>query len=171
MVKKSAAEKAYELGKHYEKTYMGCSQCVLAALQDVFNKRDDSVFKAATALAGGGARTTQGSCGAYVGALLFLGSVFGRERDKFDDPEGVRMKTQALAIKLHDKFTQEYGSVVCANIQTKTMGRPYYLVDPEEFKKFHAAGAHEIHCPEVVGKSARWLTEIILEAKQLPESE
>ena len=48
---------------------------------------------------------------------------------------------------------------------------PYYLVDPDEFKKFHAAGAHEIYCPEVVGKAARWLTEIIVEAKQLPEPE
>ena len=81
------------------------------------------------------------------------------------------MKTQALAIKLHKKFTQEYGSVICANIQTKTMGRPYYLVDPDEFKKFEKDGAHEIYCPDVVGKAARWLTEIILEAKLLPEPE
>lgn len=29
---KTAAEKAYELGKKYESTYRGCSQCVIAAL-------------------------------------------------------------------------------------------------------------------------------------------
>jgi hypothetical protein len=133
--------------------------------------RNDDVFKAATALAAGGANTTQGSCGAYAGALLFLGSVVGRERDKFDDPEGVRRKNYVLAKKLFDRFIGEYGSVLCLNIQTKTMGRSYYLADPEEYKKFHEAGAHDIYCPETVGKSARWLTEILIESGQLPEPE
>jgi hypothetical protein len=41
-------EKAYKLGKEYEKTYRGCSQCVIAALQDAPDIRNDEVFKAAT---------------------------------------------------------------------------------------------------------------------------
>ena len=43
-----ALEKAYNLGKEYEKTYRGCSQCVIAALQDVLGVGSDDVFKAAT---------------------------------------------------------------------------------------------------------------------------
>jgi len=169
MAEKNASERAYELGKYYEKTYRGCSQCVIAALQDVFNLRNDAIFKAATALAGGGGAATDGSCGSYTGAIMFLGSLAGREREKFKDSEGIRFRTYELAKKLHDKFIQEYGSVVCRNIQTKIMGRPYYLPDPDEYRKFQESGAHDIHCPEVVGKAAHWTAEIVLEAKLLPE--
>jgi hypothetical protein len=28
-----------------------------------------------------------------------------------------------------------------------------YLPDPQELQEFHDAGAHDIHCPEVVGKA------------------
>ncbi len=167
--KKGAPEKAYELGSKYEKLYGGCSQCVVAALQDTFNLRDDVIFKAATALAGGGGRTTDGSCGAYTGAILFLGSVVGRERNDFEDKAKVRLKTHDLAKKLHDKFIQEYGSVICRNIQTKKMGRSYYLIDPDEYQKFLDAGAHDIHCPDVVGKAGKWAAELLLEAKLVKE--
>ena len=164
---KAAAEKAYELGKKYEKEYKGCGQCVIAALQDAFDIRNDDIFKSATGLAGGGCRVTDGSCGAYVGGIMILSFLVGRERDKFDDPEGMRFKSADLARKLHDRYIQEYGSVICCNIQTKLMGRPFYLADPEEFEKFEQAGAHELHCPEVVGKAARWVAEIIEEEKLL----
>ena len=162
---KSVAEKAYELGKHYEKTYRGCSQCAIAALQDVFDIRNDDIFKSATGLAGGSARSTDGGCGAYVGALMVLGHIVGRERDDFADAKGIRNQTHELAGKLRQKFIDEYGSIICRNIQTKVMGRPYYLADKQEAEKFHNAGAHDIYCPEVVGKAARWMAEILQDAK------
>jgi len=155
------ADKAYELGKEYEKTYKGCAQCVVAALQDALNLRNDDIFKAATGLAGGGGLATDGSCGAYIGAILILGFLLGRERDNFTDPEGIRLRTYELVRKLRNRFIQEYGSVICRDIQTKVMGRPYYLADPEESRKFEAAGAHSVHCLEVVGKAARWLVELL----------
>jgi len=71
-------------------------------------------------------------------------------------------------MKFRDKYIQEYGSVLCRDIQTRVFGRPYYLADPEEFKKFEDAGGHgDKGCPEVVGKAARWMAEVILEAKLL----
>jgi C_GCAxxG_C_C family probable redox protein len=142
---------------------------VVAALQDAFDSRNDIIFKAATALAGGGGRAIDGSCGSYTGAILFFGSIVGRERDDFVDEAKVRLKTHDLAKKLHDKFIQEYGSVICRDIQTKKMGRAYYLIDPDEYKKFLDAGAHDIHCLEVVGKAAKWAAEILLEAKLAKE--
>jgi C_GCAxxG_C_C family probable redox protein len=166
-----AAEKAYQLGKEYEKTYRGCSQCVIAALQDVLDARNDDVFKAATGLAGGTGLTCDSGCGAYMGAVLVLGSLLGRERNKFSDPEGVRFKTHKLVRKFRDQFIREYGSVICRDIQTKVLGRYYYLPDPQEFEKFHNAGAHDIHCPEVVGKAARWMTEIVLEEGLLSQDQ
>jgi C_GCAxxG_C_C family probable redox protein len=158
-------EKAYELGHYYEKTYRGCSQCAIAALQDVLDMRNDDIFKSATGLSGGSALSTDGACGGYVGAIMVLGHIVGRERDKFDDTEGLRYKTHEMAGKLRQKFIDEYGSIICRNIQTKTMGRPYYLADKEEAEKFHNAGAHDIYCPDVVGKAARWMVEILQDAK------
>jgi C_GCAxxG_C_C family probable redox protein len=161
---KNAAEKAYQLGKKNEKTYMGCSQCVIAALQDAFNIRNDAVFKAASGLAGGGGGSIDGSCGAFSGGIMVLSSLLGREREDFADTAGAFHKSIDLARKLHDRFIQEYGSVICHNIQTKIFGRPYYIEDPDEWEKFEKAGGHEKHCPEVVGKAARWTAELIDEA-------
>ena len=154
------ADKAYELGKQYEKTYGGCSQCVVAALQDAYDTRDDAILKAATGLAAGGGACTDGSCGAYSGAILALGSRLGRERDSLADIDAMQ-RNFTLVQQLHERFIREYGSVVCRDIQTKLFGRPYYLADPDEFAKFEQAGAHEKHCPEVVGSACRWAAEII----------
>ena len=161
------AERAYKLGKEYEKTYRGCGQCVIAALQDTLDARNDDIFKAATGLAGGTGLAGDSGCGAYTGAILVLSSLLGRERNNFSDPEGIRFKTHQLTRKFQEKFIQEYGSVVCRDIQNKILGRYYYLPDPQEYEKFHNAGAHDVHCPEVVGKAARWMTEIILEENPL----
>jgi C_GCAxxG_C_C family probable redox protein len=163
---KKAPEKAYELGKKYEMVYKGCSQCAIAALQDALDIRNDDIFKAATALAGGGCGTVDGSCGAYVGSLMVLGSLIGRERDKFDDFTNMAPDSRAFQLyrKFRDKYIQEYGSVICRNIQTKVLGRPYYIADPDEMEKLEAAGGHgEKGCPVVVGRAARWMAEMILE--------
>jgi C_GCAxxG_C_C family probable redox protein len=164
MKRKVNAERAYQLGKEYEKVYKGCSQCVVAALQDAFDIRNDAVFKSASGLAAGGGLATDGSCGAYSGGIMVLSSLQGRTRDTFANEEELT-KSMELIMKLHNRFIQEYGSVVCRNIQAKIFGRHYYLADMEEFEKFEKAGGHdEHHCPEVVGKAARWVATLINEA-------
>jgi C_GCAxxG_C_C family probable redox protein len=160
---REVAEKAYQLGKEYEKTYRGCSQCVIAALQDALDIRNDDIFKSATGLAGGTGLACDSGCGAYIGAILVLSSLLGRKRNNFPDPEGIRYSMLMLTRKFREKFIEEYGSVICRDIQNKILGRYYYLPDPQEFEKFHNTGAHDIHCPEVVGKAAKWMTEIMLE--------
>jgi len=165
-----AQEKAYRLGKEYEKTYMGCSQCAIAALQDALDIRNDDIFKASTGLAGGGCGTIDGSCGAYVGSIMVLGSLIGRERDKFDDFTNMAPDSRAFKLyrKFRDKYIQEYGSVICRDIQTKVFGRPYYIADPDEMARFEAVGGHgDKGCPVVVGKAAQWMAEMILEEKLL----
>ena len=52
----------------------------------------------------------------------------------------------------------------------KLFGRFFYMADPDEAVKFDAAGAHSTVCPEVVGKAAKWVTEIILKENLLPEN-
>lgn len=157
----STADRAYEAGWRYERTYRGCAQCVVAGLQDAFDARDDAVFRAATGLAGGGGLACDGSCGAYVGGSMFFGQLLGREREDFADPGAVRLQTAAMVRELRQRFLDEYGSVICRDVQTRVMGRPYFLADAEDFRRFHDAGAHDVHCPGVVGRAARWAAEIV----------
>jgi C_GCAxxG_C_C family probable redox protein len=157
------ADKAYELGTKYQFTYRGCSQTVLAALQDATGIKNDAVFKAATGLSAGGGLCNDGSCGAYAGAILFIGMVIGRERQDFTDAAKIRMRTFALSRKLHDRFVAEYGTMICRDIHRKLMGRAYVMADPDEMKKFDDAGGHSTVAPEVVGKAARWTVEILAE--------
>jgi len=161
-------QKAYELGKEYEGKYRGCAQCAIAAVHDAFNIRNDDVFKAATGFGGGGGRTADGSCGAYAGGIMILSSLLGRERDDFEDAAGVGDRNKSLCRELHDRFIKEYGTVICRDIHTKVMGRPFFLADPDEFAKFEEAGAHTVHCLEVVGKGARWVAEIAMRENLLP---
>jgi len=156
-------ERAYRLGFEYERTYRGCGQCVLAALQDTFGIVNKDVFKAASAFAGGVGLTGDGCCGAYLGAAMVLSSLRGRERDDFEDPRGVRRESSRLVRRLREGFIDEYGSVTCRDIHTKIFGRPYYIADPDDMAKFDEAGGHSQKCPEVVGKAARWAARIILE--------
>ena len=164
--KKNSAEflkKAFDLGFEYEKVYRGCSQCVLAAVQDLFEKKNDDVFRAASGLSGGVGLCVDGCCGAYTGGSMALGQLYGRTRENFLDPGRTRKKCSDLVKKLHDKFITEYGSVICRDIQQRIFGRPFYIRDAEEYDKFHKAGAHEVKCPTVVGNGARWVAEILLE--------
>ena len=64
--KEETAKKAYDLGFSYEKEYIGCCQCTIAALQDALHMENDAVFKAGTGLAGGIGATGVGPCGHWL---------------------------------------------------------------------------------------------------------
>jgi C_GCAxxG_C_C family probable redox protein len=166
------AEKAYSSGFEYEKQYSGCAQCVIAALQDVLelrNEGSDAVFKAATSLEGGVGREGDGHCGAYSGAVMMFGYIIGRERNNFVDPESIRKQTNALTQMLHERFIERYGTIICHGIHRNIFGRPYYLRDSTESDKFREAGAHVDKCTAVVGETARWAVEILFEAGKIQQ--
>jgi C_GCAxxG_C_C family probable redox protein len=161
--KQGLLDKAYELGFEYEKVYRGCSQCVIAAIQDTLDIREDSVFKAATGLAGGGGLTGIGVCGGYVGGVMVISQLLGRERSNFQDPEGIRYKTFEITRRFLEEYTRELGSIICRDIQLIKFGRPYYIADAIDYEKFEAAGGHVDKCPDVVGKAAQLAVELILD--------
>ena len=164
-------EKAYRTGFEYEKRFKGCSQCAIAAIQDTLDVTDDRVFKAGTGLAAGGALTSLGSCGGYVGGVMVISQLLGRERSNFEDSEGIRFRTFELAKKLLDDFLAEFGSILCRDIQTLKFGRPYYIGDAEEFEKFEEAGGHDDKCTDVVGKATQMAVRIILDSGLVDLSE
>ena len=159
-------DQTYQSAYGYEQTFGCCPQCVLAAIQDVLGTGSDDLFKAAHGLAGGGGLTQTGTCGALVGALLAIGAAHGRDRADFAG--GPQMQSYALAKKMFDAFVEEFGSPICAEIQTREMGRSFDLWDQKDFEAFLAAGGHQDKCPNVAGTAARMAAEVLLEADHAP---
>jgi C_GCAxxG_C_C family probable redox protein len=160
--------KAFQLGFDYEKTYRGCSQCTIAAIQDTLDIREDNVFRAATGLAAGGGLTGIGVCGGCVGAIMVISWLCGRERSNFADPEKKRHIALSLSRKFIGEYIQQFGSIICRDIQTHIFGRPYYIADPREHDAFEAAGGHDDKCANVVAKACRLAVGLILDEGLLP---
>ncbi len=163
-------DKIYNLGASYEKYSGSCSQCTVATLHNVLGF-EDLLVRAATSSCGGHARQSTGTCGGVVGATLVLDYYFGRPLEKMSAVEKIPANSQALgeavsiAGQLCNRYLQEYGSILCPGIQKKLFGRSFNLGNPEEFKAFEEAGGHSDpdKCLRVVGNSARWVMEILLD--------
>ncbi|MFZ7120222.1 MAG: C-GCAxxG-C-C family protein [Eubacteriaceae bacterium] len=162
-IKDRYIQKASNLGFYYEQNYHGCAQSTIAAIQDVFSIKFDFVFKAASSFGGGIGRMTDGVCGGYAGAVMMISLFFGRSRTKFKDDETARIKNNKLVNKLHDKFLEKYGTVICRDIHKKLFGRTFDLCNVNERKVFIDNGAHIDKCTNVVAQSSAWCTELILD--------
>jgi len=162
MDKKKLPIKAYDLAYEYEATRGSCPQCVLSAIKETLGIIDEGTIRAADALAGGTALSSQGTCGALVGGLMAISMLTGRTYPEFSDGKRKR-RVFKYAQKLYDRFIQEYGSPLCCDVQKQLFGRSYLLMDKKEYQAFEEAGAHVDKCPTVAGNAAKWTTELILE--------
>ncbi len=153
-------DRAAELAREYEHEIGSCPQCVLAALHETLGVASPGVIQASDGLAGGGALSTAGTCGALVGGLLAIGSVLGRSYEDFKAGKGER-RVFVHGQRLHRRFTKKYGSSVCCSVQEQVFGRTYDLLDAEEAAAF-AEDATRDTCPGVAADVARWTADIIL---------
>jgi hypothetical protein len=96
--------------------------------------------------------------------MMAISAIYGRARQDFS--KGLDMEGFEQAKKLYDRFVAEFGSPICGDVQTKVFGRSYDFWDAEEFAAFEAAGGHRDKCPSVVGRTARWTAELLLEAEE-----
>lgn len=167
--KERLAKKAYELGYYHESHERACSQSTIAAVMETLNFKDEGIFKACTPLTGGGALFGDSGCGAYNGGLLIIGLLKGRPIDNFIAEETDRFRSYEIGRALHKKFIDKYGTVICRDIMTNVYGRPFWMVDPDEFNKMEKAGAHTTVCPDIVGNGAKWTVEVIFEENLLDE--
>jgi hypothetical protein len=173
---KNRSREVYERAFAYERDFGNCSQATLKALLDVFGETDERSYSGMGSFAGGGAAEGDGSCGAYVGSLFFIGVKFGRKfsdigKDPADpDVSKAWEKNRAVVKMVHDNFIEKYGTVICHQIQRKLFGRVYYTPDKEQYDKFLAAGGHDTLCPSVCGDAARWTVEAIEEHEQKTSS-
>jgi len=134
-------ENAYKLGFDYEKTHGGCARCTVAACQDAipFVPVDVSLFRGSTCLDGGATPTGIQNCGGFTGAGMVIGHVCGSTRDEtFKGDAGL---AHELLHKVYDRFKEHYGTVLCRDVREGAEG----------------------NCPEVVGRAAKWVAEVLLE--------
>ena len=159
-------DSAFERGKEYEMKNGGCPQCTLAAIFDVLELENDSVFKAATALADGVGLTGDGHCGALSGGTLAIGYLHGRDKKDFGDTLKL-LEANHMAKELRDRFVEKYGTVRCRDLQNRFFGRFYNLYDPEELQAAFEAGMLDT-CSDVVGDVARMTVDILLGSSEDP---
>jgi len=155
-------EKVYQLAFDFEKEHHCCSQCTVAALQEVFQIKSKVLFSTSFALGGGFANTCEGTCGALAGGAMIISYFYGRRRVEFF--KGIpNKKANYLTKELYDKFVQEYGSCLCKDVQKKIFGRSFNFWDEKEKELFEESGGHIDKCPAVVAKAAKWTAEIIFQ--------
>lgn len=164
VAKAKIIKSAYRKGYNYEKTCRGCAQCTMAAVSDITGRENLEMFRAANGFAAGMALLGDGVCGGYSGGLLSLGMFAGRRREFFDGDKEEKDLNALLATKLHDKFIETYGTVICHGIHSRIFGRAFNITVPEEKEAFEQAGAHSLDkCPAVVGTAAAYTAEILIE--------
>ena len=161
--KQELLDTAYKLGYEYlsEGKYPGCALCTLAAIQDTLGIRDDTVFKAATGMSGGGGGTRIGNCGSYTGCSLVLGQLCGCDRPKQNYKDDYK-KASGLVKKISDAFVDEYGSVICREIKIIVDDRYDYAKNTEGISQKLKTEALA-KCSTVVAKGTQWAVELILE--------
>ncbi|MBN1389049.1 MAG: C_GCAxxG_C_C family protein [Candidatus Thermoplasmatota archaeon] len=156
-------QSVHDAAYRYEHDFGGCTQSVLRSLQDHFGGIPDDVIKAGHSLAGGGALGCQGTCGSLSGGLMAISSFLGRPKDGFGREREFKASYKT-SMKLYDRFLEEYGSPLCPDVQRRIMGRSFDLRIREGNIEFDQAGGHEDKCPSVVGNTARWTADLLLEA-------
>ena len=161
--REEVVELAYKLGFEYEKNVHYCPQASLAALMDVFQIRDDVLFKSLFAFHGGGGNSGIGSCGALVGGIAVISYFFGRTKQEFDLAVENCHATGYAKI-LVDLFGQEFGGIRCRDCQKKMFGREIDFWKEEDKRIFEEMKGHEEKCPTVVGKGASLAAGIIWDA-------
>ena len=155
-------EKVYRLAFNFEKEKHYCSQCTVAALQEVFQIKSEELFSTSFAFGGGFANTSEGTCGALAGGAMIISYFYGRSREEFF--KGIpNKKANYLTKELYDKFVQEYKSCICKDAQKKIFGRSFNFWDEKEKELFETSGGHIDKCPAVAAKTAQWTFKIIEE--------
>lgn len=138
----------------------GCAQVVVQTFLDVFEEENLPLFMAASPFAAG-MSLTGNNCGALIGGLMILGTVFGR-RDVAEGMPGILEGIRPMR-KLVKYFNEKHGAVDCRDI-TRTD-----LADPEKAEKFFAGGGLE-KCSGIIADVSGFVADILYDEKMSRET-
>lgn len=154
--KDALVQKAGQIGYETETAYGNCAQSTLYALSRVFPDAGitDDFIQGCFGLAGGCGCSLDGTCGALNGAACAISVFKGRPVSGFGVPGYAPV--HAMIRDVADQFKARYGSVLCKDVLTCTMGAPYDWKTEEGAKGYEEHdGTH--HCSTAV----RFCTEIV----------
>lgn len=129
----------------------------MLALQDVLGYGDDAVLKAATAMTGGigGMRDT---CGGLLGAAMFLGQIYGRDRAGITDRD--RLTTLMPRVgRLYKWYEKTFGSATCYDIKTIFADGVYYDSSVPWQKELAEKAGVPGKCVDLVAETAAWVVD------------
>lgn len=129
----------------------GCSQVVVQTFLDVFEIQNDALFRSAGPFAAG-ISLTGNNCGALIGGLMVLGTVFGR-KDVKDGMAGIiaGIKPPRLLVKL---FAKGNYFINCREITGTD------LADPEKSRSYFDQGGLE-KCARITSETAVIVAELL----------
>jgi len=133
----------------------GCSQVVVQTFLDVFEEDNLPLFMAASPFAAGMSLTGH-NCGALIGGLMVLGTVFGRQHVK-DGMPGILKDIRPMR-KLVKYFDGTHGTVNCRDI-TRTD-----LADPGKSEAFFNNGGLE-KCAGIISEVCGMVAELLYDEK------
>lgn len=163
-LKSEVAKRAFELAKKYDLENGNCAQSVIAAVFETLGIKDDDIVRAASGFADGVGLTGDTSCGGLSGGSMAISYLFGRGKDDFNKREKM-IKSLILSKKLHDGFTEKYGSYGFNDVQTKLVGRSFGSFYPADTEVPAKAGLSD-RCSTLTGEVAKLATKIILEERE-----
>ena len=131
-----------------------CSQVLAMVGMEKLGVDDPGVIKALGAF-GGGIGGTGNICGALVGAVSVLGTMYSRS--SLDEKENPRMwNATKIVMKNFEDLTAEYGGINCCQI-----ARVNWL-ERDQVKEFYGnPDSRRQHCLRVAGETARALGELL----------
>ena len=133
-------------------------------MQDTFGMEDDAVLKAASGFSGGigGMHDT---CGGLTGAVMMLGSVYGRGRDDLKSRDKI-IATGTEAGKVYKWFEKEFGSTKCYDICKNFAGGTFYDIHvPWQAELAEQAGVRE-KCAELVEATVSKAAEMLCDGPE-----
>jgi C_GCAxxG_C_C family probable redox protein len=127
---------------------LNCAESVLLALMEKFGVQSDLAPRMATGFGAGMARCGY-ACGAFTGAIIAFGLLFGR-----DKPEDSRINCYSKVSELEKRFVERFGTVDCF----KLIG--FDMRTPEGHSAAKEAGVWVTKCPVFVRAAAEIAAEI-----------
>jgi len=161
-------KKAEELAVEYESKHKGCGQCTFTAIVDALRwggleiipeDMEDRLFLGLCLLSGGVGITSDGSCGAVTGSVLAIGIALRVSRGiQGRDMSVVGTGCDIVRETILDRYSKEYSSQLCKDIQRKRYGKSWDLKIPEMGMEFLKVSGG---C--TIMQTAMWATECILD--------
>jgi C_GCAxxG_C_C family probable redox protein len=135
----------------------GCCQVVVQTFLDILGVENEALSMASSPFVGGVALTGN-NCGAVIGGLMVLGTVFGRKDLKEGMPgllKGIKPMRQLVK-----RFTEKYGKINCRELTG------VLLADSMQAQGYFNAGGLE-RCAGMMADVAGWVGEILYAEQRL----